>query len=232
MMRLFINAGLRFAVFGVALMTSGVMFGCGMADGLFAGGSSSTETGDQVALTGRVTGGTGDGIAGVIVTLQGTPLADTTDITGAYSVSGRVTRPGASHADTLHFALNGQTVAKRAVAALTTSVPEIQIVQRGFSGTISSGGASITRIEGVVKGDDIAPGDSIAATFFYNTLSNNYSGFIWFPPPSSTVRNYTVHVNVYGANDSLIGRSPTVPFNSLAGNITIPDFDSETVNDL
>src|SRR5690606_40591841 len=54
-----------------------------------AGGSSSTETGDKVALNGRVTGGAGDGIAGVVVTLKGSALADTTDITGHFARSRR-----------------------------------------------------------------------------------------------------------------------------------------------
>jgi predicted small secreted protein len=201
---------------------------------LLAGGSSSTETGDKVSLSGHVTSGAGDGIAGVIVALDGTALADTTDITGSYSLAGRRVRASATDPDTLTFTLNGQTVAKRGVTTLTAAVPDIRIVPRGFSGTFAGGDTleenTITRVEGVVTGEGISPGDSIAATFYYNTLSNTYSGFIWFPPPTSTTLNYVVHINVYGAGGMVTGRSQSVPFNSLAGNVTIPDFDPHNLN--
>lgn len=189
---------------------------------LLAGGSSSTETGDKVALNGRVAGGNGDGVPGVIVTLKGTSLADTTDILGAYRLSG--TLPNHEDgSDTLLFQLNGQAVTKLGVTSLEADLPDVQIVQRGFSGSFNGSDTSITRIEGVITGDGIAAGDSVTATFFHNALADNYSGFIWFPP-TTTTRNYTVHINVYGVGETLTGRSQDVPFNSLAGNIVIPDF--------
>jgi len=188
-----------------------------------AGGSSSTETGDKVALNGRVTGGAGDGIAGVVVTLKGSALADTTDITGHFALSGRRPATGGS-ADTLRFAINGQTVTHKAITALTGNLPDVMIVQRGFSGSFSGSAANIGRIEGVLKGDGIAAGDSVTATFFFNTLAGNYSGFIWFPPPTETARNYTVRIDVYNSEGTLMGRGPDVPFNSLAGNVVIPEF--------
>jgi hypothetical protein len=231
MMRFILKSAARIATWSLAATLSALLLtACGLAEGLFAGGSSSTETGDKVALNGRVTGGSGSGVAGVIVNLGATGLADTTDITGSYNISGRIVRTSAL--DTLRFSLNGQTVAKRSVANLTATIPVIQIVQRGFSGLFTTTGHGTARVEGVLRGDGIAPGDSIAGTFFYNSLSNNYSGFLWFPPPTNMVYEYRVHINVYDQEGVLTGRSQSVPFNSFAGNITIPDFDPNTVNDV
>ncbi len=189
-----------------------------------AGGSSSTETGDQVALNGRVTGGTGEGIAGVVVSLKGSSLADTTDITGGFALHGRHARKASMAADTLRFVLNGQTVTQTAVTTLVGTVPDITIVQRGFSGSFSGSTNDIGRVEGVLKGDGIAVGDSVTATFFFNALAGNYSGFIWFPPPMETARDYVVRIDVYNHDGVLTGRGPDVPFTSLAGNVLIPTF--------
>lgn len=199
---------------------------------MLAGGSSSTETGDKVALTGTVTGGNGQGVPGVIVSLAGSSLADTTDITGFYALSGhRSEAEAGNHPDTLRYVLNGQAIVKTEIRALVGAVPVVTIVQRGFSGSFSGpGGDGIGRIEGVVTGNGIAAGDSIAATFFHNTLAGNYSGFLWFPPAGESLRHYVVRVNVYDETGRLTGRSQNVPFNDLAGNIVIPDFDPQNLN--
>jgi len=187
-----------------------------------AGGSSSTETGEQVALNGRVTGGAGEGLAGVIVSLQGSTLADTTDITGSFALHGR--RPVTTDASVLRFVLGGQTIAQTTVTTLRGTLPDVVVVQRGFSGGFTGQATGIARVEGVVTGDGIAPGDSITATFFFNPLAGNYSGFVWFPPPTTTVRHYIVRVHVYDSEGLLTGRSVDVPFTSQAGNVVIPDF--------
>lgn len=217
----------RFAVHGVLAAAGCALAALALSACMsLAGGSSSTETGDQIALSGRVTNGGSEGIAGIIVTLTGSSLADTTDLTGFFALDGR--RPATkTQADTLHFALNGQTIARTVVTTLVATLPEVIIVQRGFSGAFIPTGAhaDIARIVGVVKGDGIAEGDSLTATFFHNTVAGNYSGFLWFPPPTETPRHYVVRVDVYDGEDALTGRSVDVPFTSLAGNVLIPDFD-------
>lgn len=191
------------------------------------GGSTSTETGDKVSLSGRVTRGSGEPVAGVVVSLKTAGLSDTTDTAGVYELKGRTS--GGTSVDTLRFSLNGQLIETQSISDFEDVLPDVQIVQRGFSGSLDATGVTVTRIEGVVTGDGLAPGDSLAADFFHNTLAGDYSGFVWFLPSPSTVRHYTVHVNVYGAGGARIGRSVDVPFTSLAGNVSLPGFRADNL---
>lgn len=197
-----------------------------------AGGSSSTETGDKVALTGRVVGGGGEPVAGARVALLRAGISDVTDAQGYYELLGTSdAQPAtASTPDTLDIHVYGQPVMKRPVTLWVGGLTGVQVVQRGFSGMLlTNNDIAIARIEGVVTGDGITPGDSVAATFYYNALAGNYSGFVYFPPPESEVRNYNVWVNAYDTDGHLVGHSVVVPFSSLAGNITIPAFDPGNV---
>jgi hypothetical protein len=178
-----------------------------------------------VSLTGRVSAGNGQGLPGVIVSLAGTPLSDTTGSDGSYSITGRVDRQDRQGPDTLRFTAQGQSLGLRVVEDLQSAVLLVQVVQRGFLGYLNPHGHAITRIEGVLTGDGIVPGDSVAATFFHNLNAENYSGFLYFPLPGDSVRTYEVHVNVYGDGGTLLGSSPSVPFTSQAGNILIPTLD-------
>jgi len=190
---------------------------------LLAGGSSSTESGKKVNLTGRVSASNGQGLAGVVVTLDGTSLADTTGSDGSYVVAGRVATTQEFPPPALRFTLQGQSLGLRVVARLQDTVLLLQVVQRGFLGALDPAGHVVTRIEGMLTGDGIPPGDSIVATFYHNTVSRNYSGFIYFPLPGDSIRSYAVRVRVYGTNDTLLTTSTIVPFTSQAGNILIPD---------
>lgn len=211
---------LRLAVAGLSAATFSACM-------LLAGGSSSTETGDKVALTGTVVGGNGEGIPGVIVTLAHTSLTDTTDLTGAYRLMGR--RPEkvpVQKPDTLNFILNGKVITAAEVREVAEGAVEpVTLVQRGFSGSFTVPDDAIVRIEAVVTGDGIDPEDPLTATFFHNTLAGNYSGFVWFPAPVGQMREYTVRIDTYDEHNRHTGRSVDVPFNELAGNVTIPAFD-------
>src|SRR5690606_32691237 len=110
----------------------------------------------------------------------------------------------------------GQPVMRRPVTLWVGGLTGVQVMQRGFSGALLAHDVAIARLEGVVTGDGIAPGDSVAATFFHNSLAGNYSGFMYFPPPDTNVRYYYVWVNVYDPGGRLVGRSAAVPFNSFA----------------
>jgi hypothetical protein len=205
------------------MLAAALVTGCEMP--LLAGGSNSTETGKKVHLTGRVSAGNGQGLSGVTVSLAGTALHDTTDADGVYLLSGRVAREAEPPADTLRFALQGQALGLRVVTSLQETVPSLQVVQRGFLGYLKTGGLTVARIEGVLKGHGIPAGDSAVGTFFHNTQAGNYSGFLYFPAPGDSVRAYEVRVRVFGANGELLGASPSVPFTSQAGNILIPEIE-------
>lgn len=187
---------------------------------LLAGGSSSTETGKKIQYLGRVANGSGEGIPGVIVALEGSKLADTTDLTGSFRVSGR----SKTAQQTLRFSLHGQTLARKTDLGLQAEIPEMRFVQRGFSGRIHGDANRVARIEGVVTGDGIAPGDSMKAAFYHNVLAENFSGFVYFPAPESdTVLAYAVRVDVFDSAGVRIAQSAGVSFNSLAGNVVIQD---------
>jgi hypothetical protein len=203
------------------LLLTALVWACEMP--LLAGGSNSTETGKKVSLTGRVSAGN-QGLSGVVVSLAGTSLHDTTDADGVYLVSGRVARQGGPTADTLRFALQGQVLGLRVVESLQDTVPFLQVIQRGFMGYLKANGHAVTRVEGVLTGDGIPPGDSVVATFFHNLKADNYSGFMYFPVPGDSVRAYVVRVNVFGEN-GLLATSPSVAFTSQAGNILIPNIE-------
>lgn len=201
------------------VLAAGFLAACDLP--FVAGGSSSTETGKKVSVTGRVAGGNGDGLAGVVVSLTGTPLADTTDLSGEYRLAGRA--PDSFSGSALRFSLQGQTLARKTLSSLVDSLPELRFVQRGFSGRLDLNGATVTRVAGIVTGDGVPAGDSLEATFFHNAPAGNYSGFVYFPFPGEEVLDYVVHVNVEGPGGTRLGRSVDVPFNSLAGNVLIPD---------
>jgi hypothetical protein len=215
------------ALFAALLLAGGIATGLTACDLTLAGGSSTTETGDPVSLSGRVLRSNGEPVSGVVVSLEAAGISDTTDTAGAYLLKGREAF-GVS-TDTLRFSLNGQLIETQVVSDFEAVLADLQIVQRGFSGALDADAITVTRVEGVVTGDGIAPGDSVSGDFFHNTLAGDYSGFLWFPPPSTGVRNYTVHINVYGAGGTLIGRSADVPFTSMAGNVSIPRFRADNV---
>jgi hypothetical protein len=158
-------------------------------------------------------------------------LFDITNAQGYYELIGNsdAEPASASRPDTLNVEVYGQHVLKRSVTDWVGGLSGVQVVQRGFWGMLEEHGLVIAYIEGVVTGDGIAPGDSISTTFFHNTLAGNYSGFVFFPPPDSTVLNYVLHVNVYDTQGKLVGRSDDVLFTSLSGNVTIPPFDPENL---
>jgi hypothetical protein len=188
-------------------------------------GGGTESSGVGVRLTGRVVGSGNMPIAGVVVTAARAGLSDTTDAFGRYVLSRDTAEDvsGAGVLDTLRYVKNGQSLARVSVLHWIDSLPDIQVIQRDISGTLSIGELPVSKIEAVLTGDGIDSLNPVVTEFYYNALARNYSGYKYFPPASSTL-NYQVVVNVYGPEGVLFGRSLTVPFNSFAGNITVPSF--------
>jgi hypothetical protein len=186
------------------------------------GGGS--ENSDGIRLSGRVVGTNNSPIAGVVVAMSRSGLTDTTDALGRYILSSKTALEGEGVVlDTLRYSMNGQSLGRVSVLQWIDTLPDIQVVQRDVSGLLNTEGLAATRIEAVLLGDGIDSANPVTADFYYNALSGNYSGFLYFPPASTTM-NYTVQINVYGTGNLLIGQSQIVPFNSFAGNITMPAF--------
>jgi hypothetical protein len=186
------------------------------------GGSTEAE---GIRLQGRVVGTSGAPVAGVVVTATRTGLLDTTDALGRYVLSAKNADTGTKAAvlDTLRFVKNGQSLAKVTVTTWIEELPDVQVIQRNIVGTLPLGMLFTGRVEFVLRGDGIDSSAPVVTPVYYNALAENYSGFAYFPP-SPSVLNYTVYVNVYGPDSALLGRSQTVPFNSFAGDITVPPF--------
>lgn len=179
----------------------------------------------SIRLTGRVVGHNNAPVAGVAVSLSRAGLTDTTDALGRYVITRRKAPDETNDVvlDTLRYSMGGQALARVNVMQWIDTLPDIQVIQRDISGLLDTEGLTATRIEGVLTGDGIDEENPVTAEFYYNPLTGNYSGFLFFPPVSS-VAHYSVQINVYGAGDVLIGQSAPVPFNSFAGNITVPAF--------
>ncbi len=180
---------------------------------------------ESIRLTGRVVGNNNTPVAGVAVSLARTGLTDTTDALGRYALTRKKAADETDELvlDTLRYSLGGQPLARVNVLQWIDTLPDIQVIQRDVSGLLDTEGLTATRIEGVLQGDGIDSENPVKAEFYYNALTGNYSGFLFFPPTAS-VANYSVQINVYGPGNVLIGQSAAVPFNSFAGNITIPAF--------
>lgn len=187
-----------------------------------AGGSTEAE---GIRLQGRVIGTGGAPVAGVVVSASRAGLLDTTDALGRYILSDENPDdlPEGVVLDTLRFAKNGQSLAKVHVTSWIEEFPDVEVIQRNISGALHVGLLPMGRIEFVLRGDGIDSLDPVVTQIYYNALAENYSGFAYFPP-SSTVRNYSVYINVYGPGGGLLARSQTVPFNSFAGDIVLPEF--------
>lgn len=182
-----------------------------------------TENG--IRLTGRVMGSNNAPIAGVVVSLARSGLTDTTDALGRYVITRNQggEESGEMILDTLRYIKNGQALGRVNVLQWIDTLPDVQVIQRDVSGLMDTEGVTATRVRAVLRGDGIDSLNPVTAEFYHNALTGGYSGFLYFPPASQTM-NYTVQISVYGPGDVLIGQSLVVPFNSFAGNITVPSF--------
>ncbi|MEO7427002.1 MAG: hypothetical protein ABI036_17575, partial [Fibrobacteria bacterium] len=108
------------------------------------------------------------------------------------------------------------------------TLPDIKLVQRNFSGHIDPHASVIGKVEAVLFGTGVPQEHPIVTEFFYNKSVEEYSGFVYFPV-SGKEAAYFIYVDIFDAQGFLIGRSDTVAFNGLAGNLTIPTFSAENV---
>jgi hypothetical protein len=183
-----------------------------------------TENGGAISLTGRVIGTGNTPISGVVVKLAHNGVTDTTDSFGRYVLSKATSEASTGVVlDTLQYSKNGQALARVSVLQWIDTLPDVEVIQRDISGLLTDSNTVITRVESVVLGDGIDSAFPVVTEFYFNSLTRNYSGFVYFPPATS-LKNYSVQINIYGTDDLRIGRSQVVPFNSFAGNITVPPF--------
>ncbi len=193
------------------------------------GTTSGTETGGKISLQGRVVDNNGP-VQGIVARLSLTGLADTTDALGRYLITGEKSTDPAKTGllDTLLILQDSQRVATLGITKWVDSLPDIKLVQRGFSGILAVGGVAIGKVEAVLFGTGVPQEHPVVTEFFYNKPAEEFSGFVYFPA-SGKEATYSIYVDIFDTDGFLIGRSDTLSFNGLAGNITIPKFSAENV---
>jgi hypothetical protein len=206
-----------------------LLAGCLASD---PGKNPDAESGGSVSVVGRVVSGSGGPLAGMAVRLARAGLVDTTDALGRYRLEGEPVASGltkgaatagvAEEEDTLHFEQAGQSVLSLEVSWVD-SLPDVSIVQRGVTASLTPGGSAFARAEIVLWGGGILEATPHIVQAFHNTLVGEISGFLYFPP-SPPVREYSLFVRTVDLAGRITGRSQTLPFNSLAGNLNLPAF--------
>lgn len=190
-----------------------------------------TQTTSGILLTGTVSNKDGQPLPGAVARLKGLGLADTTDATGKYTISGNLQKrlakaSAADVEDTLLILRDGQLITWYDVVEWVDTLPALFVVQRNISGPLQVGTDSIGKVEAVLHGDGISDSLPLIAELWFNQAVSEYSGFIYFAY-STERRDYAVYVNAYNIDTLWIGRSDTINFTSLAGDIEIPAFDAE-----
>jgi hypothetical protein len=221
---------LPMAIRALCILGAVLLVAC-MSD-MLAGGSTSTQTGAKINLSGRVVDKNDAGVAGVVVEIKRAGLKDTTDALGRYVLEGSVTVSGINGGsasmeplDTLLVKQNGQKLLSLPIFKWVDVLPDIKIIQRDVSGKLLSAPASTGRVEAVISGEGIPVGQPVVVPLYHFKLSGSYTGFAYFQA-TVAVAEYVVYVRVLDTAGRFIGRSPDVPFSTMAGNIPIPDFDA------
>lgn len=199
---------------------------------LMAGCSSSTGPKDDISdqynvyLTGFVLDQDGNPIANTVATVKGTALSDTTGADGRYLIvedRHGSSRPAPS-GDSVQYLKAGQVITMQNIPKWIDTLPDVFIEQRDIFGHFTASPVSLGRITAVITGDGIPAANPLVAARGYISLTQNYSGYVYFVY-SGALRNYSVVINVYNSDSVLIGRSLRVDFASNVGDVQVPDFD-------
>ncbi len=98
----------------------------------------------------------------------------------------------------------------------------------GLQGRVDPHESVIGKVEAVLFGTSVPQEHPIVTEFFYNEPAQEFSGFVYLPA-SGKEAAYFIYVDIFDEHGFLIGRSDTVAFNGLAGNLTIPAFSADNV---
>jgi len=192
---------------------------------------NNSVTSNKIVLTGRVLDKNNAPVEGIVAKLAVNGFADTTDSDGQYFIEGELPDEvlaklsAAEVLDTVIISRVEQQITSIDVVEWVDTLPDVKIAQRDFSGELANKNNDVGKVEAVLTGDGISEDDPIIAEFFYNDNVNEYSGFIYFPATNDK-QNFEIYINIYNSEGKFTGRSETIDFNSLAGDITISTFSS------
>ncbi len=179
----------------------------------------------DVYLTGKVLNENSKPIPNVSVHLTKYNLTTKTDENGVYVVSkNRDDSTNINENLKLEFIDNGHIVTYLEVDSLIAVMPDVYLTQRDISGKITECDIDFGRIEVAI----IKENDTAFAELGFNNLVNEFSGFVYFVN-SKEKEQYFAFINVYDNNGILIGKSKTLEFNTLLGDIRFPEFDPTNV---
>jgi len=186
--------------------------------------STDNQTSYEVHLVGKVLTKDGNPVPNAVAHLKEFDVSDTTDSKGEYTIAvpAGLSKRAAGAVDSLLITRDEQLLTTMEVLNYIDTMPDVFIVQRDFSGMVDSGSSAFDKIEAVVWNNG---NDSIKKTveLYYSPVSRRYSGFIYFIY-SGAEEHYFVYINVYNFDTVFVGRSDTVDFSSMAGDIEIPTF--------
>jgi hypothetical protein len=205
-----------------ALLTALAAWSLWSCDKTTSATGTSDDTHSSVSITGRVFTEESKPLGAVIVHLRHAGLTDTTNGDGAFSIKGAI--PAAARAfaavDTLDYLRDGTVVYSVGVGAWVDTLPDLFLVQRNISGSITAGSIPVASTVATLWN---AKGDSIPLGLEWNTVSQNYSGFAWFRYTGG-LDSFHVQVEAMDSAGRLLGKSVKLAFTSRAGDILLPTF--------
>ena len=188
--------------------------------------SSNPDNSGVTGLSGTILHDNGKPFVNLDVRLKSTGVNTRTDANGRWSLPApkAVAARSAAGSDSVIVSNDSQTIVTTPVTNYYAELPPLYIVQRDLYGSL----ANFVQGKYVVTAYLVLP-DSTTRTIplWHNQVAHAFSGFIYTVYTTQTV-NYSVRVVVRDTtnnDDSTItGISPVVPFNSTAGDVTIPVF--------
>jgi hypothetical protein len=126
--------------------------------------------------------------------------------------------------DTVEYYQGNTIVDKVTVTDWIDTLPAVYIIQRNIYGKFLGDNKNIGRIEAVLA--KIKNSDTVSVKrvrLWFNVPAMGFSGFAYFQHTTDQYK-YSVYINAYDTDSLLTGRSQTVEFSDIAGDIEIPVF--------
>jgi len=188
--------------------------------------SSSTTAPDQETvsgLRGTILHDNGKPFVGLTVKLKARNQTTKTDVNGRWviptSSSSSVAGRALGALDSVVVSTDSQVVTTQPVSSYDAVLPDLYIVQRDLYGSLANFREGTYTVTAYLTFPDST---TKVIPLWHNTVAHAFSGFIYTVYTAQTV-DYSVRV-IVREDSAITGLSPVVPFNSTAGDVTIPVF--------
>lgn len=187
-------------------------------------GGTSDDTHSSIAVSGRVFTQDNKPLSAVVVCLRKANLSDTTDSEGKFTLVGDILpawNSTTSSLDTLDYLRDGMLVHSAPVYAWIETMPDVYLVQRDISGTLSEIPSQPTNVVATIWN---SRGEPISIDLDLNTATTRFSGFAWFRSTGG-LDSFRIQIRASDSKGRPTGQSQELSFTSRAGDIQIPEFD-------